>query len=253
MIEYVKRKMQTVERTQQLFENMRSVKERVGAAARRAGRNPSAVRLLAVTKYALPEDVAALLEKDALTDIGESRVQDAARKFSDPALSSFLKGTARHMIGHLQSNKAAKAAELFDWIDSLDSLKTAQALDRRAVELGKKIPVLVQIKLTETETRHGIAPEQAPGLLDAIRKLPNLDPRGYMGIAPETDDTGFLRPVFRNARKIFDRDFPSGDSTTERPFYLSLGMSGDFEVAVEEGSNLPRIGSLIFGPGLRPG
>ncbi len=226
-----------------LFENLESVKTRIKKAAERAGRDPDSVELVAVTKYAADEDVAALLEKNALAHMGESRVQDAVKKFLLPEFSTPAGKPARHMIGHLQSNKAGKAAEIFDWVDSIDSLRTARALDRRAAELAKTIPVLIQLKLSAGAAQNGTGLEEAPVLLAEIKKLQNLSPRGYMGIAPVSADPEDLRPVFRQVKRIFDRDFPD---TCKEKYYLSLGMSGDFETAVEEGSNLPRIGSLIF-------
>lgn len=236
--------MSSQTRTEKIFENIRIVKEKIRAAAGRSGRNPEAVELIIVTKYAPVEDIAALMNCGQTAHTGESRVQDAEKKWTSAELSPFRKRTAMHMIGHLQTNKAGKAADFFDWVDSVDSLRLALALDRRASELGKIIPILMQVKLTSSPSQSGVGLKEVSGLLEEVRKLKNLSPRGYMGIAPVCDNPEELRPVFKEVKRIFDRDFPSAETDEKR--YLSLGMSEDFETAVEEGSNLPRIGSMIF-------
>ncbi len=135
---------------------------------------------------------------------------------------------------------------LFDWIDSVDSLKLANHINKHAGLKGKKMPILIQLKLSASDTQGGIAPDAAPGLLEDIRKLPFLCPSGYMAIAPNVPEPETLRPVFREAKRLFDRDFPGAVNTYGFKNYLSLGMSGDFETAIQEGANLPRIGSRLF-------
>lgn len=225
-----------------LLANMKEISSRIESACLRGGRDAGAVRLLVVTKYAKDGDVILLAEAGALKTAGESRVQDARARWTGAGpLAGLRAGVELHFIGHLQTNKARAAAELFDWVDSVDSLKVAAELSRHAAALGKKLPVLIQLKLNDSPTQSGVFPDEAPALLAEIRKLPGVDPRGYMGIAPEGAAPEDQKAVFRKAKAVFDRDF-SGPGN-----YLSLGMSGDFEAAVEAGSNLPRLGGLVFG------
>lgn len=221
-------------------QNLSRVEAAVSAACERAGRSAQDVTLMAVTKYAADDEVLALLRTGRVRHIGESRVQQATARWTSPRFAAY--DTVRHFIGHLQKNKAAQAAQLFDFIDSIDDIRTAQILDEQARILRKKLYVLVQIKLTDKETQSGIALENAPALLRDLQKLEHLFPCGYMAIAPQTDDSQVLRPLFKAVKTAFERDFPP--SVPQR--YLSLGMSADFETAVEEGSTLPRIGSKLF-------
>jgi len=229
-----------------LLENFQLITGKIAAACLKGGRNVSEADFLAVTKYADPGEVKYLVESGKLRTAGESRVQDAAKKWVEGELSEARPLVSLHFIGRLQSNKAADAVALFDWIDSVDSLKLALQINRHAGLKGKKMPVLIQLKLTDLNTQGGIAPAEAPGLLEEMRKLPFLAPSGYMAIAAAKRDPEALRPVFREIRRIFDRDFPGAVNAYGFKNYLSLGMSGYFEAAVREGSNLPRIGSLLF-------
>jgi pyridoxal phosphate enzyme (YggS family) len=223
-----------------LLSNFQNITGRIAAACARAGRKPSAVSLLAVTKYAADEDVKLLIEAGAVKIAGENKVQDARTKWVNGALAPLRSRVELHFIGHLQTNKAKAAVETFDWIDCVDSVKIAAELDRHAAAAGKKLPVMIQLKLNAAPTQSGVAPEQAGELLAAVRALKNLDPRGYMGIAPAEGTPERLRAAFAEAKKLFDRDF-AGEGCR-----LSLGMSGDYELAVEAGSTLPRIGSSLF-------
>lgn len=229
-----------------LLENSRLITEKIAAACLKGGRNLSEVDLVAVTKYADPGEVKYLAENGRIRAAGENKVQDAVKKWAEGILATARPGVKLHFIGHLQTNKAGDAVALFDWIDSVDSLKLANHINKHAALKDKKMPILIQLKLAASDTQGGIAPEEAPGLLEEIRKLPFLCPSGYMAIAPNVPDPETLRPVFREAKRIFDRDFPGAMNAYGFKNYLSLGMSGDFETAVQEGSNLPRIGSLLF-------
>lgn len=225
-----------------IFENIASIRNRIREAALRGGRDPEAVQLAAVTKYAGDAQIREALETGALRWIAESRVQDAARKrelFRDLLES---KGTGMRMIGHLQSNKAGKAVETFDAIDSLDSLKTAQALDRRLQDAGKTLPVLVQLNLGNPGQR-GIVPDELGAFLDSLKPFASLRVRGLMAIGAHTDDADQVRAGFKEARGLFERFFDDASESV-----LSLGMSSDFELAVEEGATLVRVGSAIFEP-----
>ena len=239
--------MPTAELTRKsaLLSNFHKITDSITAARGRAGAGPSPVELLAVTKYAADEDVKLLIEAGALKIAGESKVQDARAKWLNGSLATLKSRVTLHFIGHLQTNKAKAAVETFDWIDSIDSLKIAAEINRHAAALGRTMPVMIQLKLNDSATQSGVTPDKAGELLAAVRGLKNLEPRGYMGIAPENASPAGLRAVFSEAKKIFDRDFPV--TVPDGPAnYLSLGMSGDYELAVEAGSNLPRIGSSLF-------
>lgn len=230
-----------------LLKNSQLITEKICAACLKGGRNASEVDLLAVTKYADPDEVKYLVENGRIRSAGENKVQDAVKKWAEGNLAAAKQRVKLHFIGHLQTNKAADAVALFDWIDSVDSLKLAAHINKHAGLKDKKMPILIQLKLAASDTQGGIAPDEAPRLLEEIRKFPFLAPSGYMAIAPNVSDPETLRPVFREVKRIFDRDFPGAVNTYGFKNYLSLGMSGDFEAAVLEGANLPRIGGLLFG------
>lgn len=229
-------------REEKLLQNYQKVTTALEQAARNSGRSPEAVTLLAVTKYAQDKDVLFFLEKGLIKHVGESRVQQAELRWKNPEFAKFR--TVKHFIGHLQKNKAAKAAMLFDFIDSLDDFQTARALDNH-VPSGKIIRVLVQVKLTQRETQSGLPLDEARKLVSELKTLPHLQVCGYMGIAPQGASGKDLRKLFARVKTAFEEDFPP---SAER--YLSLGMSEDFVIAVEEGSNLPRIGSRLFAENL---
>ncbi|HOX22791.1 MAG TPA: YggS family pyridoxal phosphate-dependent enzyme [Elusimicrobiales bacterium] len=231
-------------RQAQLYANLDAVLAKIDAACQRSDRKLGSVELVIVTKYARPEDVALLAAGGRISRIGESRVLDAASKWEQPPLAEFRGKITKHFIGHLQTNKAAKAVKLFDQIDSIDSAHTAAEVDKQARKLGKTLPVLIQLKLTGKETQSGVEPAKAAGLLEELREFQNLLPSGYMGIAPEGAQQQELLSAFAKAKELFDRDF--GPLLGERKCHLSLGMSGDFEAAVEAGATLVRIGSAIF-------
>jgi len=222
----------------QVLNNYDAVLKRINAACLRAGRNAADVKLLPVTKYARVEDIFTLLSNRDIFAVAESRLQDSLLKWGRPPLNTLK--AKKIFIGQLQSNKTRKALENFDFIGSLSSLETAKRLDTQAAELGKAANCLLQIKLTGKQTQGGADMQDAAALIKAARKeCPNVNLLGLMAIAPIVDDAEQLRPVFREVKKFFDDNFAPGS-------FLSLGMSGDFEVAVEEGSNLPRVGGIIF-------
>lgn len=219
-----------------IIDNLNQIRYRVRAAAARVNRDPDAVRLVAVTKYASLAAVRTVLESGLIAEVGENRVQDAEKK---KALLGELAGKARwRLIGHLQTNKAKKAVSVFDAVDSIDSEKVAAALDAALAGSGRTLPVLVQVKLTGKETQSGAAPEELGALLEALKAYPRLKVEGLMGIAPDVEPLEAVRPSFRTLRELRDRLLPGG--------LLSMGMSRDFEIAVEEGADLVRIGSQIF-------
>lgn len=229
-------------REETLVNNFKSVSAALSAACKRSGRNPNEITLLAVTKYAKDEDVLTLLQKGLIKHIGESRVQQALARWTRPEFAAF--DTVKHFIGHLQKNKAAKAAQFFDFIDSLDSWDTALAVSKN-VPTGKTIRVLVQVKLTDKDTQSGLPLPKARELAARLKNLSAIKVCGYMAIAPQGAPKSQLQQLFGRLKQAFDEDFAA---CPER--YLSMGMSEDFETAVEEGSSLPRIGSKLFAENL---
>ena len=219
--------------------NLAGVREEIAAACRRAGRSESEVALMAVSKV---HPVEALLEAYGAGQrlFGENRVQEFAEKA--PSLAG-LSDLEVHLIGPLQSNKTAKAAELFAAIDAVDSLKIALRLNSAAEALGRRLPILVEVKLSHEESKHGVAPADLPALLDQLRPLTHLVPRGLMTVPPWTEDAEPARPYFRELRRLRDTNQRACPTLTQ----LSMGMSNDFAVAIEEGSTSVRIGTAIFG------
>jgi len=219
------------------------VRERIGAAARRAGRNVDDVTLMAVSKTVPPELIRAAYLA-GVRAFGENRVQEFAGKVD--AVRDLV-AAEWHMIGHLQSNKAGKAAELFNAIDSVDSLKLAEKLNAAAGKLEKKLAVLIEINVGGEEAKSGVLPEsrELEEILQAAPQLDHLALRGLMTIPPFTDDPQQARVYFQNLRELRDKisqQFPNINMNV-----LSMGMSHDFEVAIEEGSTCVRVGTAIFG------
>jgi pyridoxal phosphate enzyme (YggS family) len=219
------------------------IRERIAGAALRAGRKPEEVALMAVSKT---HPATAILEaiEAGQTLFGENRVQEFAGKHDELVAAS---AQARfHLIGHLQSNKAAKAVELFDAVDSVDSLRLAERLNEAAERLGKRLDVLVEINVGGEEAKTGLAASSGElfALLDAQARLTNLTIRGCMTVPPFTEDPDGAREYFRKLRELRDQlRVRSGLPLAE----LSMGMSHDFEVAIEEGSTCVRVGTAIFG------
>ncbi len=224
-----------------LFERWNALRRRLDEAARRAGRAPEAVEVAAVVKHAALEDVRTLRAAGSARWFGESRIQDAAKRRLE------LKGPndGWRFIGHLQTNKAKAALELFEYVDSLDSLDLAEALQRRLEGTDRKLGVLVQVKLTARETQSGVPLDGAAAFVERLKALPNLKASGLMGIAPQGEDA---RAAFRRLKGAYDSIFP-GPAGPAGP-WLSMGMSGDCELAVEEGSTLVRVGTDLFKPQL---
>ncbi|MFZ1010828.1 MAG: YggS family pyridoxal phosphate-dependent enzyme [Candidatus Sulfotelmatobacter sp.] len=225
-------------------DNVAAVREHINAAVRRAGRNTEGIALMAVSKTHPPETIREAYEA-GLRIFGENRVQEFAGKFD--ALVD-LRDAEWHLIGHLQTNKAAKAVDLFRAVDSVDSLKLAEKLNAAAQKLGKTLAVLIEVNVGGEPAKSGVAPESAAleELLIAVPRLESLQFRGLMTVPPFTDDPEDARPCFRKLRELRDaiaaRKLP-GISMDQ----LSMGMSHDFEIAVEEGSTCVRVGTAIFG------
>ena len=224
--------------------NIASIHERIAAAASRAGRNPEEIALMAVSKTHPPERIREAYEA-GLRVFGENRIQEFASKIG--ALQN-LPDAEWHMIGHLQTNKASKATELFHAVDSVDSLKLAEKLDAAARQLGKKLSLLLEINVGGEAAKSGVAPDSSAldELLIAAPRLDALQFRGLMTVPPFTDDPQDARPYFRKLRGLRDniaaRKHPGVNLDV-----ISMGMSHDFEVAIEEGSTCVRVGRAIFG------
>jgi PLP dependent protein len=219
-----------------LATNIANVRARIRAAAERGGRRADDVLLVAVTKTvdaARVRDAAAL----GLRTFGENRVQEAREKI--PAVS----GVSWHLIGSLQRNKAKEAVRLFDVLESVDSEALAEELSRRAVEQERVVDVLVQVNVAREPQKHGASPEEAAAVVRRTAALPGVRLRGLMTIAPAVSDPDEVRPVFRALREL--RDNLQGVLGAALP-ELSMGMSEDFEVAIEEGATMVRIGRAIF-------
>ncbi|MGZ4873066.1 MAG: YggS family pyridoxal phosphate-dependent enzyme [Candidatus Angelobacter sp.] len=230
-------------------DNINAIRERIARAAARVGRSTESISLMAVSKTVEPERI-----KEAyaagLRIFGENRVQEFEGK---SAGLSELKDAEWHLIGHLQSNKAKKAAELFHAIDSVDSLRLAEKLNQSAAESNKKLDVLIEIKVGQEESKAGI-PLDSPeleSLLHAAPQLESLQIRGLMTVPPFTEDPEGARPYFRLLRDLRDKITARKLSCIQMDA-LSMGMSHDFEIAIEEGSTCVRVGSAIFGARPQP-
>lgn len=218
------------------IDNLEKIRYRINAAAARSNRDGRAVSLVVVTKYASLEAVKEALSSGQVLEAGESRVQDAEKKKLE--LGGLADKVRWRLIGHLQTNKAKKAVQTFDAIDSVDSAKLAAALNGALAGSGRKLPVMLQVKLTDSETQYGVAPAELPALIAEVRKLPNLELQGLMGIAPNIEPLEAVRPSFKLLKALRDEHLPGGK--------LNMGMSRDFEIAIEEGADLIRIGTQIF-------
>jgi pyridoxal phosphate enzyme (YggS family) len=226
-----------------IAQNLEDVRNTITAACRKVGRDPAAVRLVAVSKTVDLERVQQAIAADQSL-FGENYLQEAREK-----IVALGRQVGWHLVGHLQTNKAKPAVELFDLIHAVDRLKLARALDTAAAALNKVQDILIQVNQGGEDTKSGVAPEAATDLLQEVAQLPHLRVMGLMTMPPWFADPEAVRPYFKALRELRDRlrDL-TGLPLTE----LSMGMSGDFAVAVEEGATLVRIGTAIFGQrGLR--
>jgi pyridoxal phosphate enzyme (YggS family) len=210
--------------------SLAAVRERIERAAQRAGRDPASITLLAVTKV-FPAEVTREAYALGLREFGENYVQEFEGKHPQVA---DLAGARFHLIGHLQSNKSRKAAEIFQVIQTIDSGKLA----RRLNETGAKLEAMLEVKLSEEDAKSGASPEELPELIAAVRACPNLTLTGLMTMPPWSDDAEPSRPYFRRLRELAEQHGLKG---------LSMGMSHDLEVAIEEGSTCVRVGTALFG------
>jgi pyridoxal phosphate enzyme (YggS family) len=223
-----------------IADNLRTVSDRIASAAKRAGRDPSSVRLVVVTKTVAIETIRDAVAAGA-TILGENRVQEARGKIEK------LGNIARwHLIGHLQTNKTKYAVKLFDLIHSVDNFEVAKELDKQAAKIGKVQNILIEVNIAGEARKAGMAVKGAPALVKEASMLKNISIHGLMTMPPFSDNPGDSRPYFRALRELaagIAREKIPGVSMNE----LSMGMSGDFEVAVEEGATMVRVGTAIFG------
>ena len=225
-------------------QNLSDIRDRIQAAARKSGRNADEIALMAVTKTFGPDSIREAY-KAGLRLFGENRVQEFAGKVSQLA---DLSGAEWHMIGHLQSNKAGKAAELFVAVDSVDSVRLAEKLNAAAAERGQKLKVLIEVNVGGEAAKSGldIESQELWNLLEAAPGFRQLDTQGLMTVPPFTEDPEGARVYFRKLRALRDqiaaRNLPAVSMEV-----LSMGMSHDFEVAIEEGSTCVRLGTAVFG------
>jgi pyridoxal phosphate enzyme (YggS family) len=228
-----------------IAENLERVRAEIAAACAKAGRQPEDVKLMAVSKTWGPPAVAEAFRAGQRL-FGENRVQEWEHKQKD--LHSILKEDVgqleMHLIGNLQSNKTSKAAWLFHGVDAVDSMKVAQRLHDVCDQVGKVLPILIEVKTSEEESKQGVGEYLLMGLLRNIQELDGVEVRGLMTVPPYTDDAEGARPYFRHLRKM--RDAAEAELGIKLP-ELSMGMSHDFAVAIEEGSTCVRVGSAIFG------
>jgi PLP dependent protein len=219
-----------------IAENVERVQARICSAAERAGRTGEEIRLVAVSKTVEPARIRAALAA-GVREIGENYLQEALPKFHELRGQSVI----RHFIGHLQRNKAGSAAEWFDVVQSIDSEPLARALGRRAAALDRTVEALIEVNISGESSKFGVAPAAALSLAETVAQLPGLRLAGLMGIGPLEGDAAATRQAFRTLAGLFNH------LPTAHRQILSMGMSGDFELAIEEGSTMVRVGTAIFG------
>ena len=220
--------------------NLKIINVKIKKAALKASRNPEKIKLVAVTKAAAIEQIKEAINA-GVKIIGENKVQEAKEKYQ--ILSADIEW---HLVGHLQTNKVKYAVEIFDLIHSVDSIKLAKEIDRRSLQFGKITNVLIEVNISGEKTKYGIKPEEVVPFLKEISEFPRVWIRGLMTIAPIVEDKERARPYFRKLREL-SKEIKSKNIKNVKMDYLSMGMTEDFEIAIEEGANMVRIGRGIFG------
>ena len=221
-------------------ENIESIRTRIDAACNRSGRQGHDVTLMAVTKTVGVDSIQEALNA-GVTHLGENRVQDAIPKIET---LQARQDVTWHMIGHVQTNKVKRAVEYFQKIHSVDSLKLAREIDKRSEQQNRVIEILFEVNVSGETSKFGLSPEDLPEVVREATQLENIMPKGLMAMAPFVDDPEDTRPYFRKLRRLLVEFQDQGFSAMTE---LSMGMTNDFEVAVEEGATIVRVGSAIFG------
>ena len=223
--------------------NIDAVRQRVVQAAERAGRDPAEVTIMGASKQVEPERVLQVIAA-GISHVGENQVQEADEKFNHPGFSESR--VTRHLIGHLQTNKARRAVELFDVIQSVDSPRLAKRLDQIAGEMNRRLPVYIEVNIGLEESKNGIAPDSLTEFATMLAGCENLELEGLMTVPPESEDPEGARPYFRMLRELRD-GLEQLEPFQGRILKLSMGMSHDFEVAIEEGATMVRLGRILWG------
>ncbi|MCA9403699.1 MAG: YggS family pyridoxal phosphate-dependent enzyme [Candidatus Omnitrophica bacterium] len=227
-----------------IAENLAKIRGHIAQICSRCGRDPEEVTLVGISKYADARQIEEAITA-GLTHVGENRVQDAGLKFKQ---ISSISSVSRHLVGHLQTNKARSALELFTLIESVDSIRLADALQKHAGELGRGVDILAQVNIAGEEQKYGLAPEAVRSFVEhVLKECPQLRLRGLMTIAPLTEDAETVRSCFRGLREAAQRLAREFGGERQAQFSeLSMGMSADYEIAIEEGATMVRIGRAIF-------
>ena len=220
-------------------DNIKDVNSRIKAACKKSNREPGEITLVCVTKGVDPYRMSEIFIH-GIKDIGENRIQEAQKKQNE-----VLPGARWHLVGHLQTNKAKDAVKIFDMVHSVDSMDLAQKIDKEAKKIDKIIEVLIQVNTSGEEQKYGIDPDTVKDFLRGASQLSNIKISGLMTITPQAEDPETVRPYLRSLRELSESVKAEGIPNVEMK-YLSMGMSQDFEVAIQEGANILRIGTAIF-------
>lgn len=218
--------------------NLQKVKERISAVCSSAGRDPDSMTIVCVTKGRTLEQIKEAIEA-GITDIGENRVQEAQLKYNEITKQRDNEQRIKwHMLGHLQTNKAKEAVKIFDLIQSVDSLHLAEAINKEALKLNKLQDILIEVKTSPEASKSGLKPQEAQEVIRGIAAFKNINIKGLMTIAPLVDNSEEARPYFKILSELRDK--------IDKRMILSMGMSDDFEVAIEEGADMVRLGRAVF-------
>ena len=219
-------------------DSLKEVGERIAAACLKVSRSPNSITVVCVSKGRTVEQIKEAVEA-GITDIGENRTQEAVLKYQNLLLNTYnLPLTKLHMVGHLQTNKAKDAVKIFTLIQSVDSVHLAQVIDKEAFRINKVQDILIEVKTSPEATKFGLRPDEVMPVIKDISEYKNINIKGLMTIAPLVDDSENARPYFKMLRKLRDK--------IDKRLILSMGMSGDFEAAIEEGADMIRLGRAIF-------
>lgn len=220
--------------------NIQAINEKISDIALSCGRDPDDIVLIAVTKTVSPTNISKALEA-GLQNFGENRVQELVEKYD-----KIDKKAKWHLIGSLQTNKVKYIIDKVELIHSLDRIKLAKEIEKRAARIDRQIPALIQVNISGESTKSGIRPEETMDFIEAMKQYPHIRIKGLMTIGPLTEDRELIRDCFRQMKKLFD-EIKTKKFSHAQMQYLSMGMTNDFDIAIEEGANMVRIGRAIFG------